>query len=90
MLDKKRKEIDELDDKLINILSKRFKVIEDIASIKQETSLNTIQPERWQLMLKERIRKGEKLGLRIEFIKALFFIIHEESILIQKNISKNK
>ena len=80
LLEKYRTSIDELDEQLLEILSKRMKVAGMIGHLKKENNLAPYQPERWKELLKDRMRKGGVLQLSEEFVKKVFESIHMESI----------
>jgi len=63
-------------------------IIEKIGRYKYENNVAIFQLERWAEILKTRKAKGYKLGLSDEFIKAIFELIHSESIRIQTELSK--
>jgi len=79
-LAKYRSGIDELDDQLLEILSKRMFISEQIGELKRKHQLAPYQPERWQGLLEDRIMKARSLRLDQGFIKKVFETIHMESI----------
>jgi chorismate mutase len=79
-LEKFRTTIDELDEQLLEILARRMNISEQIGMLKKEQNLAPFQAERWQALLNDREKKGEKLSLNRRFIKKIFEAIHMESI----------
>jgi chorismate mutase len=79
-LEKYRTTIDELDEQLLEILARRMNISEQIGMLKKEQNLAPFQAERWQALLNDREKKGEKLRLNRKFIKKIFEAIHMESI----------
>ena len=75
-----REQIDKLDDKLIGILEKRMKVVEEIGRHKKESNLTILQTKRWDDLLNKRVSLGTRKGLSEEFIQKIFRAIHQESI----------
>ena len=75
-----RKEIDEIDDELLNLIAKRMNISEKIGSFKKEHKVTVLQMDRWQSILNDHINKGTNLGLNGEAVKEIFEIIHKESI----------
>lgn len=75
-----REQIDKLDDKLIQIFEKRMKVVEEIGKHKKANNITILQSQRWDDIVKNRIRLGSRKGLSEEFILKVFQAIHQESI----------
>lgn len=81
-----RKELDLLDNNLIDLLKDRMSVSAKIGKIKQKENVAILQSGRWSDILGNMLEAGEKSGLNKEFIKDIFKAIHVESIKIQHNI----
>lgn len=81
-----RAQIDNLDDKIIDIFEKRMKVSEEIGHYKKEHNISIFQSQRWDDILNKRLLMGEQKGLSNEFILKVFNAIHEESISHQNRI----
>ncbi len=78
--------ISDLDFQLIEILSQRMKVSEEIGNLKKENSITIFQPERWKIITEYSTQKAGETGMSQEFIEKIFKTIHEESIEVQNNI----
>ncbi|WP_185870780.1 bifunctional 3-deoxy-7-phosphoheptulonate synthase/chorismate mutase type II [Blattabacterium cuenoti] len=85
-LDSLRIFIDELDENLISILSERMKISKQLGSLKRESDISILQPNRWGDILNKSIKLGKSLGLSEEFLEGVFKLLHKESINIQKKI----
>jgi chorismate mutase len=85
-LESLRGEIDELDTKLIDVLSARMNLVDDIAELKKQSDVTILQVSRYQEMLETRLRQAEKKGVNQEFIKQIFEQIHQNSIRRQEGI----
>ena len=81
-----RAQIDDLDDKIIDIFEKRMIVSEEIGKYKKEHNISIFQSKRWDTILNKRLQMGEKKGLSNDFIMKIFTAIHEESIEHQNRI----
>lgn len=79
-LEKFRQQINQLDDEVLQLLSNRMKIAEQIGQYKKEHSITILQTGRWNEVLERVCRKGERLGLSKEFITQYFDAIHMESI----------
>jgi len=83
-----RFEIDKLDAELIQLLSKRMSIIDQIGYHKKENNITILQINRWNNIVRECLEMGDKGGLNREFLIRLLQIIHEESIQRQTEIFK--
>ena len=75
-----RRNIDELDDQLLEILAKRMRVAREIGQFKKENNMTILQTARYDEILHKRVELGSELGLSSEFMIKLLKGIHEESI----------
>lgn len=86
-----RNRINEIDDSLLELLSKRTEIVKNIGVYKKENKMSILQSDRWKELLDDKIKKGKQKGLSGDFILKLFSVIHLESIDVQNNImNKNK
>ncbi len=85
-LEKLRQQINNLDDELMQILSQRMKVAENIGTYKKENNITILQTNRWNAILERAFTKGEKFGLSKEFVTKYFDAVHMESINHQNKI----
>ncbi len=85
-LEKLRQQINQLDDELMQILSQRMKIAEQIGKYKKENSITILQTSRWNEIIERATAKGDKIGLSKEFITKYFDAVHMESISHQKKI----
>lgn len=75
-----RKQIDELDNELMTLLTKRMRVSREIATYKKEHNMAVVQTGRYSEILEKRGAQGQLCGMDAEFIKKVFEAIHEESV----------
>ena len=85
-LDKLRTEIDQIDDELFQLLSKRMQVAENIGRVKRENNVAILQGGRWNSIVEKVVSQSKKLGLSEEFLKVVLEAIHIESINRQNKI----
>ncbi len=85
-LEELRTEIDKLDGELLQILSKRMEIIDEIGEYKSENDITILQMKRWAGIIKDRLAIGTHLGLDSVFLKKLLNLIHKESINRQEDI----
>jgi chorismate mutase len=88
-LDELRKEIDKLDNRLLETLAARKEISELIGKYKAEHGITILQTRRYDELLKTRQEQAEKHGLNTEFVVKVFEDIHEESVAIQNEIMNN-
>ena len=85
-LQKLRQQIDQLDDELLQVLSKRMKITDAIGAYKKQNNITILQAQRWNEILKRAFDKNAVLELSDEFIKKYFEAVHLESINHQNKI----
>ncbi len=81
-----RAQIDELDDELMNLLSKRLRVCREIGQYKKEHNVTVLQSNRYSEILEKRGKQGELCGLSAESVAHIFEEIHQESVRQQLQI----
>ena len=81
-----RKQVDELDNELMNLLSKRMRVCREIGQYKKEHNMTVCQANRCSEILDKRGAQGSLLGMSPEFIAQVFESVHEESVRQQVEI----
>ena len=81
-----RKQIDEMDNELLNLLAKRMRVCREIGQYKKEHNLTVFQADRYTEILDKRGAQGSLLGMSPEFIAQVFENVHEESVRQQVEI----
>ena len=84
-----RTQIDLVDNKILEVLGKRMKIVDKIGSLKRENNVSILQTDRWNEMLQKMILDGEENKLSEDFILTLYKAIHQESINHQKRIMKD-
>lgn len=81
-----RRQIDELDNALIELLSKRMRVSREIGQYKREHDMTVVQTGRYTEILDKRGAQGVLCGMSGDFVKSIFEAIHEESVRQQIDI----
>jgi chorismate mutase len=74
-----REQIDQLDRRMLHILSQRMQMARDIGELKKKNQDAVLQTDRWKEVLKSRMSLGKKMGLDGRFIQRLLELIHSES-----------
>jgi chorismate mutase len=83
-----RRQIDELDNSLLELLARRMRVSEEIGIYKKEHNMPILQEQRYDEILQNRISQAEKMNMDGEFMKTVLVAIHEESVRHQQEIMK--
>jgi len=85
-LDELRKQIDKLDNQLLDILKERMKISEAIGRYKYENNITILQARRYDEIMNDRKAKAESRSLNADFVTEIFESIHEESIRCQSAV----
>lgn len=79
-LEQLRQRIDGLDDEIIQLLSQRMQLAEQIGAYKKAHDIAILQTARWNQILQRLKAAGDRLGLGEEFIAQFLEAVHLESI----------
>ena len=75
-----RQEIDEVDNHIIELLARRMAIVRKISVCKRKNDISLFQPERWNEIVKSRIKAGTDKKLSEDFMFQVYQSIHEEAI----------
>lgn len=75
-----RRQIDEIDNALIEMLAKRMRLSREIGQYKREHGMTVVQTGRYSEILDKRGAQGVLCGMSGDFMKGIFEAIHEESV----------
>ena len=81
-----RRQIDELDDQLLELLAKRMRISCEIGTFKKEHNMIIVQTDRYDEILNKRIKQAEEMNMNPEFMRVVLEAIHEESVRQQVDI----
>ena len=84
-----RRQIDDLDNSLLDLLARRMRVSREIGQYKKEHNMPILQAQRYDEILQKRISQAEQMGMDTEFMKTVLVAIHEESVRHQQEIMKD-
>lgn len=79
-LNELRRQIDELDNQLLDLLAKRMRVSREIGQYKKEHDMPVLQTARYDEILSKRVSQAQDMDMDGEFMKTILAAIHEESI----------
>lgn len=83
-LDAFRSHIDILDAEILETLCERFKVCREVAEFKGRNGVAVMQPARVEEVKERCAEIGVSLGLRPEFVRALYSLIIEEVCVMEE------
>ena len=75
-----RQQIDQIDNDLLEALSKRMRISREIGQYKKEHSMPVVQTGRYDDILNSRAAAAEEWGLNGDFMKTVYQAIHEEAV----------
>jgi chorismate mutase len=81
-----RKQIDEMDDQLLEVLAKRMRISREIGTYKKEHNMQILQTQRYSEILEDRIEQAVKFGIDGDCMKKILESIHEESVRQQMTV----
>lgn len=75
-----RRQIDSLDNELLNVLARRMEVCREIGQYKKEHKMTVVQAGRLDSIMNSRCSAAADLGMAPEFMRQVLSAIHEESV----------
>ena len=75
-----RRQIDNVDEQLLELLAKRMRISREIGIYKKEHNMPILQSPRYSEILEKRSDMGKQMDLNPDFIKDILKEIHEESV----------
>jgi chorismate mutase len=85
-----RQQIDELDNELVEVLSKRMRVCREIGQYKKEHRMPVLQIGRHDEIMQSRAQLAEEMGMSGEFMRTVLSAVHEESVRQQIEIFNDR
>lgn len=85
-----RRQIDEYDETLIDLLAKRMKVSREIARLKREHNITVLQTMRYNEIIEKRAARGASMDIDAECVKKIFEAIHTESVQQQLRVMEGE
>ncbi len=82
-----RKEIDAIDQQILEILVKRIDIVKQIGELKNIYNMPVIDEKRREKLLESITQRAKLFNLSEEFIKKLFKEIHDHAVELQKKVA---
>ena len=81
-----RRQIDDIDIQIIDIIAKRMHVCREIGQYKKDHDMTIVHAQRYSEIIEKREQQGDSLGVDKDFISNIFGLIHQESVRQQMEI----
>lgn len=79
-----RKDIDTLDEQIIDLIAKRFDVVREVGKYKAENNIEAHDPTRWQAVLHQIKARAKDKDIPEAFIETMYETMHDQAIEIEK------
>src|SRR3989338_5096607 len=89
LIDKSRESINEIDEEILKLLSKRKNLIEEIGKLKNSLDIPIFDKKREEEILDKISQKAKKHGLNKEFIEEVFGVVFKNSRTSQQRQFRN-
>ncbi len=89
-LDELRKEIDLLDEALLQVIAKRMEIVQEIGKLKKDMKVEPLDEERWQNVLNRIGLVAKKYNLPEDLVKKIYDEIHKAALIIEKVICSSR
>lgn len=84
-----RDRIDHVDQAVLDLLAQRMRLVEEIAEAKRAGNIASLQVARWRALLDQRLELAGRLGLPPDYARAVFEVIHAESVRRQNELMED-
>ncbi|MFD1770977.1 chorismate mutase [Sphingobacterium suaedae] len=81
-----RKQIDKLDDAILQQIGERMKIAEKIGEYKRDNNVTILQVNRWDEIVQKRLQLAKALSLSEDFAAKYLELLHNESIRKQNEV----
>lgn len=89
-IDEIREKVQDLDDRLFDLLSQRMQYSDEVGKLKRENNITILQQAHWTKLINSRLGSSEDYNLTRKFVRQLMDAIHQESIRHQTVIMNPK
>jgi chorismate mutase len=78
--------IDQIDEQLVELLSRRMQISVEIGAYKKANNMPILQASRYSEIIERRVELGKTMQLEPDFVRDLLKEIHEESVRMQMTV----
>lgn len=89
-LEKFRKEIDGIDEKILDLLGRRFEIVHAVGTLKAENGIHVVQSKRADEVVQRVMRMAEERGINPFFIRSFYESMIDEAHIIEHAIADKK
>ena len=86
MIEELRIKLNDMDDRLFDLLSERMQLSEEVGKLKSENNITILQHEHWKNVINHRLDNSDQYHLSRKFVRDFMDAIHQESIRHQTNV----
>lgn len=83
MIRQYRDQIDNIDNQIIELISKRLKLVRMTGEYKKKNNIPSLDMTRWQQVLKSKLELAKKHNINPQVIKDIYNRIHKEALKIE-------
>ncbi|MEK7571410.1 MAG: chorismate mutase [Patescibacteria group bacterium] len=81
-----RKQLDKIDDQIIDLLAARMVSIAHIGKYKKERNIQPLDPKRWKQVMEKRLAMAKKHKLSEDMIRDIYETIHHHALLHEEKV----
>lgn len=82
-LDGLRREIDRIDDQIVDLLGERFALLHEVAAHKRPRDIPVVVPERIAEVIERCVARGQRLGLDAQMMRDLYTRVIDEACRVE-------
>lgn len=90
ILQHQRAEIDRIDTAIIDLLTERFQVVEQVAHIKHAHNIDAYLPDRVEQVVENCVKQGQQKDLNADLIRTIWQAIIDTAIAQENQFFDNK
>lgn len=79
-----RKKIDEIDERILDLIAKRLNIVEEIGKEKRNSGIGIVDKKREELILSDLKKSGEEKGVSSEVIEKIWKILIKAAYVIER------
>lgn len=83
-LDGLRREIDRLDDQIVDLLGERFALLREVAAYKRPRDIPVVIPERIAEVVERCVARGQRLGLDAQMLRDIYARVIDEACRVEE------
>ena len=85
-LDGLRREIDRIDDQIIDLLGERFALLHEVAAYKRPRDIPVVVPERIAEVVERCVARGQRHGLDAQMVRDLYSRVIDEACRVEERV----